>query len=466
MARHNRSCFSIKAKITLTASFVVIRMHQGLIMDEIKKTNPSRYHKTHIDGRKLAPETQMMGYGYDPMLSEGALKPPAFMTSTFVFKSAQHGKDFFEIAYGKRQQEEDEEVGLIYSRINNPNLEVLEDRLTLWEETEKALSFSSGMAAISTSLLAYLRPGDVIVHSAPLYGGTEYFIRNILPEFGIKSVSFSTWTAENTLETAMEEASRLGRVSVIFTETPGNPTNCLVDLKDCVKAADQIADKQNGHRPMVMVDNTFLGPLWQKPHSFGVDIVLYSLTKYVGGHSDLVAGAATGSKDALGSIQGFRTILGTMCDAHTAWLLMRSMETLKLRMTASAENARIVAEYLRNHPAVSDVGYLGFLSTDDPIYPVYEAQCLSPGSTFAFEIDGGEADAFKVLDSLKLIKLAVSLGGTETLMEHPYSMTHSDVSDSVKGALGITPSTLRISVGVEDPQDLIADLNQALSAIA
>lgn len=422
------------------------------------------YRRKKIGNKILKPETQMMGYGYDPQLSEGSLKPPIFMTSTFVFESAEDGKDFFELAYGKRSPEVGEKPGLIYSRINNPNLEVLEDRLAIWEGAEQALTFSSGMAAISTSLWAYLRPGDVIIHSAPIYGGSEFLIRNILPEYGIKSIEFEAGGDTHTLP-SIEEATKLGRVSVIYVETPANPTNALIDLKACVAMANKL-EKATGHRPMVMVDNTFLGPLWQKPLELGVDLVIYSLTKYIAGHSDVVAGAVVGSAEILAPVQGFRTILGTMCDPHTGWLIMRSMETLKLRMTASNQNAALVADFLRNHENVTKVYYLGYLTEKDASYGVYKEQCIEPGSTFSFDVKGGEAEAFKVLNSLKLIKLAVSLGGTESLIEHPYAMTHADVPDEVKLRQNITPSMIRLSVGIEDAHDLIADLDQALTQIS
>lgn len=427
-----------------------------------KKKN---FRNKMIGNHKLSPETQMMGYGYDPMLSEGSLKPPIFMTSTFVFESAQDGKDFFELAYGKREANEGEESGLIYSRINNPDLEVLEDRLALWEEAEKGLTFSSGMAAISTCLWSYLRPGDVIVYSAPIYGGTEFLIRNILPEFGVKAVEFEAGGDKPTLAPAIEEAKKLGRVAVIYTETPANPTNGLVDLHACRDAADALG-AETGTRPVIMTDNTFLGPVWQKPLEHGADIVIYSLTKYVAGHSDVVAGAAVGSMEKMGPVAGFRTILGTMCDPHTGWLIMRSLETLKLRMEAAASNAEKIAKYLDEHPKVEKVHYLGFLKEGDPCYQIFQEQCAGKaGGTFAFDVKGDEASAFRVLDALQVIKLAVSLGGTESLMEHPYAMTHSDVPDDVKERLGITESMLRISVGVENVDDLIADLAQALDAI-
>ena len=438
-------------------------------MSSSSYSDRARYYKTEVGGQPLHPETQMMSYGYDPSLSEGALKPPVFHTSTFVFKSAAAGKSFFEVAYGKRSKGEDEDPGLIYSRINNPNLEVLEDRLRLWDNAEKALSFASGMAAISTSLLAYVKPGDVVLYSEPLYGGTEYLIRNILPTFGVTGVPFTTWHDDHPLDEAVQEAQNLassqgGRVAVIFVETPGNPTNCLIDLEQCAAAAQRLLDL-TGHKPVFMVDNTFLGPLWQRPLRFGVDIVLYSLTKYVGGHSDLVAGGAVGSTEHLAPIAGFRTILGTMCDPQTGWMLLRSLETLQLRMTRACENAREIAQFLASHPLVESVGHLEMIDPAQPAHGIYQRQCLGPGSTFAFTIQGGEQEAFALLDHLKVIKLAVSLGGTESLMEHPFSMTHADVPDTVKLRLGVSENMLRISVGIENVNDLINDLQQALSHV-
>lgn len=428
-------------------------------------TQEKTYRKqTLAAGRKLHPETQMMGYGYDPKLSEGSLKPPIFMTSTFVFDNAQHGKEFFELAYGKREANENEEIGLIYSRINNPDFEVLEDRLALWEDAEKALTFSSGMASISTTLLAHLRPGDVIVHSAPVYGGTEYLIRNILPAYGIDSVEFESGVDDYTLAPALAEAQSKGRVGIIYVETPANPTNGLVDLQECKRQADELA-KSQGHRPLIVVDNTFLGPVWQQALAHGADISVYSLTKYVGGHSDLIAGCAMGRAEVMAPVAGFRTILGTMCDAHTCWLIMRSLETLKIRMERSADNARIIADFLQQHPKVAKVHYLEFLPEGSDAEAIFKRQSTSAGSTFAFDVVGGEKEAFALLDSLQLIKLAVSLGGTESLMEHPFSMTHSDVPDDVKNRLGMTESMVRISVGIENVDDLIDDLTQALDAI-
>jgi methionine-gamma-lyase len=428
------------------------------------------YHKRKIGKHVLKPETQMMGYGYDPSLSEGSLKPPIFLTSTFVFKTAQDGKDFFDYTSGRREPGAGQSSGLVYSRFNNPNLEVLEDRLALWEEGETAAVFSSGMSAISTVLWTHVRPGDVVLMSQPLYGGTETLIEKTLPAFGVKAVSFTlghdkSAVTEAAQRATMQAAETGGRVCLIIVETPANPTNSLVDLELMRETSLQIGARQKGGRPPVVVDNTFLGPVFQRPLTHGSDLVMYSLTKYVGGHSDLVAGGVVGSREAVGPVKKLRGALGTQLDPNTAWMIMRSMETLSLRMHKSAENAALVASFLRGHPKVASVNYLGFLSEDDPRYPVFRRQCQSAGSTFGFAVKGGEAEAFRLLDALQVIKLAVSLGGTETLMSHPASTTHSGVSKQTRDRIGITDALIRISVGIEDAGDLIADLGAALDAI-
>jgi methionine-gamma-lyase len=425
---------------------------------------PRKYRHREINGHPLKPETLMMSYGYDPQFSEGSVKCPVFQTSTFAFKTAEDGKSFFELAYGLREQRPAEEPGLIYSRVNNPDLEILEDRLCLWDEAEAGLVFSSGMAAISTTMFSVLRPGDVLLVSAPVYGGTEFLVENILPQFGVKRVWFGSGNLRPTLDDALAQAQALGRIGMIYLETPANPSNGLVDIARCAKIAGSLADAK-GRRPLVAVDNTFLGPLWQRPLQHGADFVVYSLTKYVGGHSDLIAGACLGKEDAIAPVRGMRTILGTISDPHTCWLLMRSLETLKLRMTSAMKNARYVAEFLADHPKVKTVQYLGFLDQDDPEHELFKRQCHSPGSTFSFEIHGGEAEAFRLLNKLQVVKLAVSLGGTESLMEHPATMTHSDIPPDRQIEMGITPSMVRISVGLEHPTDVIADLAQALEAI-
>jgi methionine-gamma-lyase len=426
-------------------------------------SNPKRDpYSNRIGGKTMRPESLMMSYGYRPELSEGAVKSPVFQTSTFVFKTAEEGKAFFELAYGLRQREAGEELGLIYSRVNNPDLEILEDRLTLWDEAEEAAVFVSGMAAISTTLLTFLRPDDVILHSEPIYGGTDYLLKHILPEFGIRPVGFLAGPENDGLEKALLKQDVADKVAMLYLETPGNPTNALVDIEAAGKLVRQQAAP--ARTPLVVVDNTFLGPLWQHPLKHGADLVLYSATKYIGGHSDLIAGVALGSKAHMTAVKAMRTILGTTTTPWTGWLLMRSLETLKLRMTSQMKNARYVANFLEDHPKVERVFYLGHLTEDDPSYGVYRKQCLAPGGMISFEIVGGEAEAFGFLNALQLFHLAVSLGGTESLAEHPASMTHSDVDPEERMEMGITPNMVRLSIGVEHPEDLIEDLKQALNA--
>jgi methionine-gamma-lyase len=418
-------------------------------------------HDPAIGGRRLRPESLMMSYGYDPRLSEGALKCPIFQTSTFVFETAEAGKAFFEVAYGLREATAGEEPGLIYSRLNNPDLEILEDRLCLWDGAEACAVFESGMAAITTSLLATVRPGDVLVHSEPLYGGSEHFILKVLPEFGVTPVSFPAGYPVAEIEADLR--ARIGgrRVAAALVETPANPTNALVDIRalgDLLRALPQ------DRPPVLMVDNTFLGPLWQRPLDHGADLVLYSATKFIGGHSDVIAGACLGSAAAIAPVRALRTFLGTMAGPWTGWLLLRSLETLKMRMTAAMKNARYVADFLADHPGVERVHYLGHLAPEHPMHALYRRQCLGPGSMISFDVRGGEAAAFRVLNALRMVKLAVSLGGTESLAEHPGTMTHADVPAEAQARMGMGPGMIRLSVGVEHYEDIIADLSQALDA--
>ncbi len=416
-----------------------------------------------IGDRELSPESLMMSYGYDPVLSEGALKCPIFQTSTFIFNSAEEGKAFFEVAYGLREREVGENLGLIYSRLNNPDLEILEDRLTLWDRAEAAAVFESGMGAISTTALTFLRPGDRLLYSEPVYGGTQYLFSQILPQFGIETQSFRAAMGPEEVREAVLDAGRDGNLAFVLLETPANPTNHLVDIAQVAEAAAELSTDER--KVLVAVDNTFLGPIFQHPLKHGADLVLYSLTKYVGGHSDVIAGACLGSGELVSRIKETRTFLGSMGGPWSGWLLMRSLETLKLRMTAQAANARIIADWLARHPRVTRVYYPGHLEEGDADYDTFNRQCEDAGGMVSFDVDGGEAEAFGVLNSLELIKLAVSLGGTESLAQHPSTMTHSDIPPDQQRVMGITPSMIRLSVGVEDKDDLIADLEQALSLL-
>jgi methionine-gamma-lyase len=413
-----------------------------------------------IGNRKLQPNTLMMGHGFDPALSEGSLKPPIFLTSTFVFENAAAGKRHFEGVTGKRPGGAE---GLVYSRFNGPNQEIAEDRLGVWEDAEDALTFSSGMSAIATVLLAFVQPGDVIVHSAPLYAATETLIGRILGKFGVKWLDFPAGATPEEIDAVVEQARALGRVALIYLESPANPTNVLVD----VEAVAGVRDARFGtgeDRPPIVIDNTFLGPLWHKPLAHGADIVVYSLTKYAGGHSDLVAGGALGSKAHINTIRAMRNTIGTILDPNSAWMLLRSLETLELRMSRAGENAAKICAWLKDQPKVEKIVYLGFPENERQA-DIYRRHCTGAGSTFSLYLKGGEREAFAFLDALKIAKLAVSLGGTETLASCPAAMTHLSVPDDRKAALGITPNMVRISIGVEDADDLIADFEQALAAI-
>jgi methionine-gamma-lyase len=426
-------------------------------------TTPRRRPKAavlEIGGRRLKPSTLMMGHGFDPALSEGSLKPPIFLTSTFVFESAEAGKRHFQGVTGQRPGGSE---GLVYSRFNGPNQEILEDRLGLWEDAEAALSFSSGMSAIATLMLALVAPGDVIVHSGPLYAATETLIGRTLGRFGVKWLDFPAGATAVEIEEVMAAAKKLGRLSLIYLESPANPTNVLVDVQAVAAARDNLF-KQDEPRPPIAIDNTFLGPLWQQPLKHGADLTIYSLTKYAGGHSDLVAGGIAGAKALIEPIRAMRNTIGTITDPHSAWMLLRSLETLELRMTRAGENAEKVCAFFRDHPKVENVGYLGFL-TEGRQADIYRRHCTGAGSTFSLYLKGGEKEAFAFLDALTIAKLAVSLGGTETLASAPAAMTHLSVPDERKTALGITPNLVRISIGVEDAGDLIADFAQALAAV-
>lgn len=412
-----------------------------------------------IGGRRLKPSTLMMGHGFDPALSEGSLKPPIFLTSTFVFPDAASGKRHFEGVTGKRPGGAE---GLVYSRFNGPNQEILEDRLGIWDEAEDALAFSSGMSAIATLFLSVVRPGDTIVHSGPLYAATETLIARVLGRFGVHWLDFPAGATREEIDAVLTRANAGGRVALIYLESPANPTNALVDVEAVAASRDAVFT--GAEKPPIAIDNTFLGPLWHQPLKHGADIVVYSLTKYAGGHSDLVAGGVLGSKEHINTIRAMRNTIGTICDPNTAWMLLRSLETLELRMSRAGENAVKVCEYLRDHPKVERVGYLGFLKEDRQA-DIYRRHCTGAGSTFSLYLKGGEAEAFAFLDALKIAKLAVSLGGTETLASHPAAMTHLSVSDARKAALGITDNLVRISIGVEDADDLIADFDQALEAV-
>ncbi len=413
--------------------------------------------------KAIHPESLMMSYGYKPELSEGAVKPPIFQTSTFAFKTAEEGKHFFELAYGLREKDADEELGLIYSRINNPNLQILEERLCLWDKAEQCAVFESGMSGISTVLLEFLKPGDLLLYSMPTYGGTDHFINYFLHDIGVQSIGFHPGDSKEELTALINESGHADKLALIYLETPANPTNELIDIEMCKAVADRFSSETK--QVYVAVDNTYMGPLWSSPIKNGADLVLYSATKYIGGHSDLIAGAVLGNNELMTRVKTLRTFLGNMASPHTCWLLLRSLETLKVRMEQQARNAKEVAAFLATHPKVADLHYLGNIDPSSAAYAIYKKQYTSGGAMLSFEIIGKEADAFRFLNHLRLIKLAVSLGSTESLVQHPASMTHIGLPQELRDKIGITERLIRLSIGVEHHDDLIADISNALDQI-
>jgi len=411
----------------------------------------------------LDPESLMMTYGYKPELSEGAIKCPIFQTSTFVFKTAEEGKAFFELAYGLREKSPKEELGLIYSRINNPNLEILENRLCLWDKADDCAIFESGMSAISTVLLEFLKPGDLLIYSNPLYGGTDHFIQHFLNKIGVHTIGVMPDQSIEEVEEMIKVSGKADKLAMIYLETPANPTNHIVDIEKFSQLASKYGTAEK--KSLLVVDNTYMGPLWQHPLQCGADLVVYSATKYIGGHSDLIAGAVLGNSELMIRVKTLRTFLGNMVSPHTAWLLLRSLETLKVRMDKQTQNAQIVAAYLGNHPKVKKVYYLGLLKKGMDGYDVYTKQCSAPGAMVSFDIIGGEKEAFCFLNNLKLMKLAVSLGGTESLAQHPKTMTHAGVDESQRKQMNVTDQLVRLSIGVESTKDLIWDLEQSLKKV-
>ncbi len=420
----------------------------------------NNYKKSSIGNHKLKPETLMMSYGYDPKLSEGSVKPPVFLTSTFVFDSAEDGEEFFNIMSGRKESPDGSNAGLIYSRFNHPNAEIIEDRMALLEGSECAAVLSSGMGAISSVLFGFLRPGDVILHSSPLYGGTETLIRGALAEFGIKSVSFSDGLDATSLNNSIAEAKNLGRLAMIFFETPSNPTNTLVDFEIVLKAVDKIK-AETGHRPITVCDNTMLGPIYQQVCPHGIDLATYSLTKYIGGHSDLVAGAVCGSNALIKKVKAMRGSMGLNLDPHTSWMISRSLETLAIRMDRSTDSGKKVAKWISDNPYIkADIYHPDFIE-NDRYKAVYKRQCTGAGSTFSFVLNIPKEQSFKLINSLSLFKSAVSLGGTESLICHPASTTHSGIPKDLREKVNVNDGLIRLSIGLEHPDDLIADLENA-----
>jgi methionine-gamma-lyase len=408
--------------------------------------------------RDFHPSTAVIHAGYRARLSENAVKPPVFRTSTFEFSRAAEGARLFQRAY-HLPGDDGQDPGLVYSRLNNPNTEIFEDKMVALEAgATQAAAFPSGMSAITMAILALVPQGGRILYSDPVYGGTYFFLKHLCPErFGITTVCADTSDLAHTEEMLRANSP----FDMVFLETPANPTLSLTDIE----AVTALVRRHGGLRTIIAVDNTFLGPVFQRPFVHGADLVLYSATKFIGGHSDLIAGVALAKSAALmRPVLDYRTILGATIAPDTTWMLTRSIETVWIRMERQAEKAMKIATALQHHPKIDRIHFPGLLTPGDgAAYATYIKQCSGPGSVMSFALKDGTSDtAYRFLDAVRLCHLAVSLGGTETLIEHPRSMTHSDMTREDLDRCGITDAMIRLSVGLESSDDIIQDVFQAL----
>lgn len=384
--------------------------------------------------------TQAIHYGYSPLDSQGALVPPVFQTSTFVFPTAQYGADCFA---GKQK-------GHFYSRISNPTLELLEKRLAQLENGEGAVVFSSGIGAITSSCWSLLKPGDELIADMTLYGCTFTFFNHGLAKFGIK-IKHVDLTNLEKLKEAITEKTKL-----IFFETPANPNMRVSDIT-------KISEIAHPHNILVMVDSTYCSPYLQQPLGLGADIVVHSMTKYLSGHGDVTAGAII-TTHALADkirVEGLKDMTGACLSPHDASLILRGIKTLGIRMEQICQNAQRIAQYLEDNPKVETIYYPGLASF--PQYELAKRQMRLAGGMIAIELKGGIKAGREFLNRLNLFSRAVSLGDCESLAQHPATMTHATYSAEERQRHGISDGLIRLSIGLEDVNDLIADLKQALA---
>jgi methionine-gamma-lyase len=405
----------------------------------------------------LRPHTQVLTRGFDPSLSVGSARPAVFRSSTYVFSSPEAAERAFDLMAGRAQPTPNEKPDLVYSRFNHPNAEMLEDRvLPLELGAQAALVFNSGMAAIMTALLTLARPGQSVVYTVPIYGGTQHFVQDFLEPFGITGVAVPAGD-KALLEQAIRATPNL---SVVLIETPANPTLIMTDIRAAAEAAASIDP-----RPVVMVDNTLLGPAFQHPLMLGADVCLYSATKYLSGFSDMIGGVAIASDPALiRQMRRKRSLFGNILQPDECWMLDGRLPTVALRMTTSSNNAEQIAEQLAAHPKLAHVHYPTLFSDPEQARIVRE-QCDRPGGMLSIDLRGGKPAAFEFLRNLRIAHNAVSLGGVETLVCHPKSTTHSGFTEAEFAEAGVTDGLVRISVGIEDWRDLLADFEQALAAV-
>lgn len=409
------------------------------------------------DSTELHSSTAILTRGFDPRLSVGSARPAVFRSSTFVFESPEAAERAFAVTHGRAAAEPNERADLIYARISHPNAEILEDQLVPLETgATDAIVFNSGMAAIMTAFFTFARVHSTIVYTEPLYGGTASLIHAFLGPLRVTGIPVEAGDTERIAE-AIRCASD---PCIVLIETPANPTMTMTDIQSAVNAS-----RHHAVRPIVMVDNTFMGPAFQHPLKLGADLVLYSATKYLSGFSDLVAGAAISNDPTLiERMRSRRTMFGNILQPDECWMLDGRLPTVRLRMNRQSKNAQRIAERLRGHPAVSRVIYPTLFDDPEQVR-IYKEQCDYPGGILSLEFGGGKAEAFTFLRELKIARNAVSLGGVETLACHPRSTTHSGESAEELDRSGITDGLVRISVGIEDWRDLVADLEQAIDKI-
>jgi cystathionine beta-lyase/cystathionine gamma-synthase len=404
---------------------------------------------------RVRPETAVLTSGFDPRLSVGAARPPVYRTSTFVFSSPEAAERAFAIALGKLSPTEDEDVDLIYARLSHPNAEILEDHLVPLERGARcAAVFNSGMAAIATCCFAFLPRGSALLHTRPLYGGTQHLVHELLEPLGFTAVGVPA----GDRDALARAAAGLPDLELVLVETPANPTLRMTDIAHAVDVA-----ASHPARPLVAVDNTFLGPTFQHPLEIGADLAIYSATKFLGGQSDILGGVVLAREEArIQELRGLRALLGNILQADEAWILDSRLATVGLRMNRQSKNAQRIAERLGEHPRVERVHYPSLFEEPEQ-RRIRDAQCDYPGSLLAIEVAGGKRGAFEFLRRLSIARNAVSLGGIETLACHPKTTTHSELSEAELAAAGITDSLVRISIGTEHWKDLLADFEAALA---
>ncbi|MCG5052351.1 MAG: PLP-dependent transferase [Myxococcales bacterium] len=409
----------------------------------------------------VRPPTAVLTRGFDPRLSVGSARPAVFRSSTYVFSSPEAAERAFAIALGRSRPAEGESVDLIYSRLSHPNAEILEDHIVPLEPGSRAAAvFNSGMAAISTLFLTFCPPGSSFVYTTPIYGGTQHLIHQMLEPLGLEAIPVKAGQTE-AMTRAIREARNL---KLVLIETPSNPTLVMTDIRAAAAAVAQ-HEGDGKTRPLVAVDNTFMGPAFQHPLELDADFAVYSATKFLAGHSDMLGGVIIGrDPDLLEHLRGTRAILGNILQPDECWMLDSRLPTVELRMSRQAKNAEKVVAALARHAKVKEVHYPA--SFMDPSQKrIYDAQCTSPGSVFSLRVAGGKRGAFDFLRRLKIAHNAVSLGGVETLACHPATTTHSEMSEQELRDNGVSDDLVRISIGVEDHRDLTADFLQALDGL-